>query len=103
MNISAAERELLWTMLQQWLPQHVVYAFGSRVHGRQLKPFSDLDLAIMSDTPIDIDVLCALREAFAESDLPYRVDVVDFATSSTYFQAKIKEDGQLFYAPQDVE
>jgi len=35
--------------------------------------------------------LAALKDAFAESSLPFRVDVVDWATTSAEFRAIIEE------------
>jgi type I restriction enzyme S subunit len=58
------------------VPDCEVRAFGSRVSGRA-KPWSDLDLALMTSRPVPFQVLAALRLDFDESDLPFRVDVVD--------------------------
>jgi predicted nucleotidyltransferase len=46
--------------------------FGSRVQGTA-KPFSDLDLAVMGDVPLDFRQLADLKDAFAESDLPWLI------------------------------
>lgn len=62
-----------------------VRAFGSRVQGNA-KPFSDLDLAVMGDVSLDFRALAALKDAFAESNLPFRVDVVDWASTSEVFR-----------------
>lgn len=52
-----------------------VYIFGSRAMGT-FTHGSDLDLAIKND--IDHDNLMQLAEAFDESDLPMRVDVLRY-------------------------
>ncbi len=72
-------------ILQLHLPGRTVWAFGSRVQGNA-KPFSDLDLAVMGDTPLDFRQLAALKDAFADSNLPFRVDVVDWAASGEAFR-----------------
>lgn len=77
-------------ILTQHIPGRTVRAFGSRVTGTA-KPFSDLDLVIMGDTPLDFRQLAALKDAFAESDLPFRVDVVDWETTSAEFRSIIEE------------
>ena len=82
------------------IPEHEVRAFGSRVHGRGLKPFSDIDLAVMSTSPVASDRLCALKEQFAESDLPYKVDIVDYATASQRFRDIIQQDYEIIYTPR---
>lgn len=76
------------SILQLNVPDRPVHAFGSRVSGNA-KPFSDLDLAIMGETPLDFRQLSALKDTFAESNLPFRVDVVDWATTSETFRGII--------------
>jgi type I restriction enzyme S subunit len=73
------------------VPDREVWAFGSRANGTA-KAYSDLDLAVITDTPLSLDVSGALREDFAESDLPWRVDIVDWATTSETFRKIIERD-----------
>lgn len=82
------EWALVRRILAAWLPGREVRLFGSRARGTH-KPYSDLDLVIMGDTPTDLNTLGQLQEAFASSDLPWRVDVVDWATTSAEFRAHI--------------
>jgi len=76
-------------ILRLYLPGRTVRAFGSRVVGNA-KPFSDLDLAVMGETPLDFRQISALKDAFAESNLPFRVDVVDWAATSESFRGIIE-------------
>jgi type I restriction enzyme S subunit len=76
-------------ILQRHVPGHAVWAFGSRVQGCA-KRYSDLDLAIISDTALPISTLGRLAEDFSESDLPWRVDLVDWATTSDAFRRIIE-------------
>ena len=83
----------LWLIVRDTLQRHVpdreVWAFGSRVQGRA-KRYSDLDLAIISDTPLPLRVLTRLADDFSDSDLPWRVDLVDWATTSEPFRGTIE-------------
>ena len=63
-----------------------VSVFGSRVTGRA-KKHSDLDLALQGAQPLDWRLLASLREAFEESDLPFRVDLVNWSSCSALFKA----------------
>lgn len=81
-------------ILAQHMPNRTVRAFGSRTTGTA-KPFSDLDLVIMGETPLDFRQLAALKDAFVESNLPFRVDVVDWATTSNEFRAIIERQYEL--------
>ena len=68
-------------LLHRHAPHHAAFAFGSRVvssaqERARVKPHSDLDLAL-TGTPLPLEQMFSLREAFSESDLPMRVDIVD--------------------------
>jgi predicted nucleotidyltransferase len=76
-------------ILHSHVPGRMVRAFGSRVHGTA-KPFSDLDLVVMGETPLDFRQLAALKDTFSESNLPFRVDVVDWAATSEVFRGIIE-------------
>ncbi|HEY8190035.1 MAG TPA: nucleotidyltransferase domain-containing protein [Micavibrio sp.] len=77
-------------ILKQYIPGREIVVFGSRVRGRA-KPYSDIDLCVMGDVPLEDSVKTALSEAFSESDLPIKVDIVDWATTQPGFR-KIIED-----------
>lgn len=75
-------------LLGAQVPECEVRAFGSRVSGRA-KPYSDLDLALLGPARLPLERLAALREAFAESELPIRVDLVDWHALSETFRTII--------------
>ena len=66
--------QIVRDILSKHVPHYEVWAFGSRVKGI-VKPFSDLDLAIITEQPLSIAQSAALDEAFSQSDLPWKVDV----------------------------
>ncbi len=86
---------ILLKILGRILPDHEVWAFGSRVHGRLLKPFSDIDLALPGDKPVSTDLLSELREQLSASDLPYSVDLVDLARVEHRFAAIIRREHEV--------
>ena len=77
-------------ILEEYVPGWEVRAFGSRVTGRT-KPWSDLDLAILGPEPMGLRRRGRLVEAFQESNLPFRVDVLDWHDVSPSFQAIIDQ------------
>ena len=91
--------EIVRDILQDHIPQHTVWAFGSRARGTA-KPHSDLDLAVICTEPLSLNVSAALANAFAESDLPWRVDVVDWATTSNTFREIIERDKVVVQEPR---
>jgi type I restriction enzyme S subunit len=78
-------------ILQKHVPQFDVWAFGSRAKWTA-KDHSDLDLCIKTDKPLDFKTLALMEEDFSESDLPWKVDVVDWATTSESFRKIIERD-----------
>ncbi len=80
--------KLVCDILQQYVPEREVWAFGSRVNGKA-RPYSDLDLVIRGETALTPRTMNQLVEAFQESDLPIRVDVADWASLSPSFQQVI--------------
>ncbi|MGH7044243.1 MAG: nucleotidyltransferase family protein [Acetobacteraceae bacterium] len=66
----------------------LVWAFGLRAGGR-VKPYSDLDPAIDAGRALTIDERAVLGEAFSESDLPWKMDVVDWRAAEAGFRARV--------------
>ncbi len=72
--------------------------FGSRATGRARR-YSDLDLVIDAGRRLTLDETARLAEAFSESDLPYRVDVVDWQAADESFRRLIANDRLPLVAP----
>lgn len=85
-------------ILLRHFPDREVWAFGSRVRGTA-KPWSDLDLVLLGDRLPGLRDEGLLREAFEESDLPWKVDVVWWATASPAFREIIQRDHAVVQAP----
>lgn len=79
---------LVRTITKKYVPHAEVRVFGSRVTGTA-KKYSDLDLAIVDAQKLSLHTLGNLREAFQESDLPMRVDLVDWHAISDEFREVI--------------
>jgi predicted nucleotidyltransferase len=90
--------EIVREILQRYVPDRMVWAFGSRVAGTA-RDTSDLDLAVAGRDALDFETLASLRDAFSDSNLPYRVDVVDCATISDTFRSIIESNRLLIQQP----
>jgi type I restriction enzyme S subunit len=77
--------QLVRSILQEHVPELEVWAFGSRTRNKAWR-YSDLDLAVITDEPLSFERRGALVEALAESDLPFRVDVLDWASTNDEFR-----------------
>lgn len=78
-------------ILGEQAPQWEVWAFGSRAR-YTAKPYSDLDLALITDAPLSLAAMANIQSAFEASDLPIRVDIVDWASTSEAFRKIIAHD-----------
>lgn len=93
-NVLPEDLETVKTILQCYVPQEEVWVFGSRVTGKS-RPFSDLDLAIITQKPLSLSVFMNLQNAFSESDLPFKVDVIDWAATKAEFQKIIQAQHEV--------
>jgi predicted nucleotidyltransferase len=76
-----------------------VWAFGSRVKWSH-RPASDLDLAVLCDKEIAKKILPKLNEVFVESDLPFKVQLLDFNRLPANMQDNIKNNFVVLYQPK---
>jgi type I restriction enzyme S subunit len=67
-----------------------VQLFGSRANGTA-KPYSDIDLVILGDELLPVTTMRILRDAFDDSDLPFQVDLVEWAGTSEQFRKVIEK------------
>jgi type I restriction enzyme S subunit len=89
-SVAPQEWAIVQGILKDIVPHRTVWAFGSRARFAA-KPYSDLDLALVGAAPLSLEASARLHEAFTQSDLPYKVDVVDWASTSPEFQALIAQ------------
>lgn len=114
LNIETKHLHLIQQILRNHLSKFnqkvVVWAFGSRVQETARK-YSDLDLAIQFSEDIFLQeqedderiqthegyatnkmlLIINLKEAFEESELPYTVDILNYAKASPTFKKIIDE------------
>lgn len=78
-------------LLRAQVPQAEVWAYGSRVNGDGHEA-SDLDLVLRNprDPHLATGALGDLKEAFIESNLSIRVDVMDWARIPESFHREIE-------------
>ena len=97
-DISPGQWDIVRDILQRHVPGHEVWAFGSRAR-RRAKPYSDLDLAIITQAPLPLDTRAALSSEFSESDLPWKVDVVDWSVTNDTFREIIRRERVVLCMP----
>lgn len=91
-EIRPQDLKIVQDIVKRVLPEGTrVFVFGSRVEGTT-KRASDLDLAIEASTPLSFRESAILADAFEESDLPYKVDVVDLQTAGAAFGEHVRKN-----------
>ena len=101
-DLRPAEWGIVRDLLRRHVPEREVWAFGSRVVAKA-KPFSDLDLAVLGSQPLTLSILADLADDFMESDLPFKVDLADWATTSEQFRKVIENHHVVVQLPADRE
>ena len=92
LDIRPDHAEIVYKILKDNLEEgNYVFAFGSRANWTA-KQSSDLDLAMDGfGMKLDKKIKSNLEDAFEESDLPYKVDVVDLNSVSESFKEAIQD------------
>lgn len=97
-DLTEQQLHLVQRILATHLPNIPVWVFGSRIKGTA-KRFSDLDLALITDTPLTIHQQAQLELAFSDSDLPFKVDLIDWASCSDSFKQIILQKYEVLPCP----
>ena len=98
-DITAGQRKTILTLLERHLPGTEAWVYGSRAKWTS-RPQSDLDLVVFA-APQQRRGVGNLREAFEESDLPFRVDLFVWDEVPETFRDQIEaEHAVLAVAPK---
>ena len=89
-DITAEQRKTVLALLARHLPNTTAWVYGSRVKWTA-RPESDLDLVVFA-TPEQAGRVSDLREAFEESNLPFRVDLFVWDTVPQQFRKAIEAE-----------
>ena len=94
-NLTSSQHATVSAILLRIVPHASVFVFGSRACGTA-KDHSDLDIAINAETCLEKEVLRTLKIAFEESDLPFKVDIVDMNALSDSFKKIVEKEAKEF-------
>jgi len=89
LDITPDQRKILLDLLNDYLPDVTVWAYGSRIKGTA-RPQSDLDLAVFAAAE-QKRAVAALKEALEESQLPFRVDLFVWDEIPAQFRKNIQQ------------
>ena len=97
-HLEPRHQVMIEQMLHEFIPEARVWCFGSRVHGRGLKRFSDLDLVVRDEEDMHAQ-LGKLRDAFEASDLPIKVDLSEWNQLPDWLKQDILEEYVVLQEP----
>ncbi len=89
-DITAEQRRTILALLDRHLSDTAAWVYGSRVKGTS-RPASDLDLVVFA-RPEQSAQVAELRDAFEESNLPFRVDLFVWDETPENSKRRIKAE-----------
>ncbi|MGI8437831.1 MAG: nucleotidyltransferase family protein [Chthoniobacterales bacterium] len=101
-SLSARHLEQLRRLIATHLPQEEVWAYGSRIDGTA-HDTSDLDLVVRHPADLQMQQSAAfwdLKEALSESNLPFLVELFDWARLPAAFWENIARQHAILYSPE---
>ena len=98
LNLNPKYADMIRKILQQYIPNATVWAYGSRVKN-QAHEGSDLDLVIRSGD-VSPQELSTMRAAFSDSNIPILIDLLDWKNIPESFQAEIEQKHEPFFGKQ---
>jgi len=101
-SITEDERNIILDIFEKYVPDCEVRAFGSRVKGKP-KAYSDLDLAVVGKSRLGRNVIFDMKEIFQESELTFRIDLLDWHTVSPEFQKVIEVGYEVIFPRRDED
>jgi len=91
-DLDAATRQKVEFVLGRFLPETEVRLVGSRTRSRA-KRQADIDLLVMRPEPLSPLERALLNTAFEESDIPFKVDVIEWGCLTLSFRQRLTEGG----------
>ncbi len=85
-NFNKTEKQIKNIIFQHLDPEkYQVFIFGSRVTGKAAK-YSDYDIGILGKNRLPSATKVYIEESLEESNIPYKIDIVDFTLVSPEFK-----------------
>ena len=89
-DLTVIQQKEVIDLIKYYIPNTEVWVYGSRVKFTS-RPASDLDIVAFSTPEQKMDIY-NLKEAFEESDIPFRVDLFVWDEIPKQFKNNIKSE-----------
>ena len=90
-GIDEQSKQKIIGIISVLLPEASIYLFGSRARGTHLQ-WSDIDIALETENPIDIMITGEIASMFEASNMPYKIQVLDINSVSEKMRENILKD-----------
>ena len=100
-DVTAEQREILLALLGRHLPGAAAWVYGSRVKWTA-RPASDLDMVVFAASGQERRV-SDLRDAFEESNLPFRVDLFVWDEIPERFRERIQAEYVVLVEKEELD
>jgi len=88
-DLTTQQITIVTSIIHRYLPDCAISVFGTRATGKA-KPYSDLDILLKTNDAITPLTMFNIKEDLSESDLPFRVDILDWLSISEEFKSAIQ-------------
>lgn len=95
-SLDEKSKEIIEDILSAYIEKNSLLVFGSRLSGK-CEDYSDLDLVVRSENPIPFSEYLALKDELEFSELPMRVDLLDWQRISPEFREIIEENCETWH------
>ncbi len=84
------------------IKEYAIFLFGSRANGTEHQ-LSDIDIGILGKQALPAFLKLDIEEKLEESNIPLRVDLIDFHKVSEAFKKEALRDVVLWNLPNDIK
>lgn len=95
MDLDEKYKNKIISILSALFPRTKIYLFGSRAR-KTNREFSDIDIALDAGRPLDNIDVGEARDMLAESNVPYKIDVLDLQSVPEEMKKIILKEGVLW-------
>lgn len=94
-NIDKETKEKIINLISALMPKVKIILFGSRARGTHGK-WSDIDIALDAGKILPVADVDEIKSIFKGTNIPYKIEIVDFHSVSKDMQSAIKNEGVIW-------
>ena len=95
MSINETYKQKIINLIIALQPQAKIYLFGSQATGKRVHG-SDIDIALDTGKPLKRSDVGEIRDILNTTNIPYKIDVVDFRSVPEEMRKMILKEGILW-------